>query len=287
MLKNSLPNSPVGVPGLLLGGGVSYFANRRGWAADHVLNYEVVTADGQVLNVNAQSHADLYWALKGGGQANYGIVTRFDLEVFPLIDIYGGFIVQDSAHIHQLVQAIASYVGVGGGSFDPNVAIVPSLEFAADNRTITGVTRLFYNSSSDPAPRALQNFTSIPVSVPSTVSQRTVESFINETIVAGTRGSRQVFRAGSLKSTPDAVNIIANAYLAAVPSLNNISGCLVTMSFQELPQEFVQAAKDNGPDAIDLDPSNGGIMSMSTLPFPCILRLPVQHRTNAFPLFSP
>ena len=228
-----------------------------------MLNYEVVTANGQVLNVNAQSHADLYWALKGGGQANYGIVTRFDLEVFPLIDIYGGTIVQDPAHVPQLVQAIASYVGVGGGSFDPNVAIVPSLEFAADNRTVTGVTRLFYNSSSDPAPRALQNFTNIPVSIPSTVSQRTVESFVNETIVAGTRGSRQVFRAGSLKSTPAAVNIIANTYLAAVPTLKNISGCLVTMSFQELPQAFVQAAQDNGPDAIDLDPSDGGTMSMS------------------------
>ncbi len=245
----------------MLGGGVSYFANTRGWAADHVFNYEVVTADGQILDVNAKSHPDLFWALKGGGQSNYGIVTRFDLEVFPLVDIYAGFIVQTPAYVKQLVQAVASYVAVGGGSFDPNVAIAPTLEFAADTRAVTGVSTLFYNSSSDPAPKALENFTSIPVAAPSTVSERTLTSFINETIVTGTRGSRQLFRAGSLKSTPEAVNLIAETYLSMVPSLKNISGCLVTLGYQGLSQAFVQATQDNGPDAIGLNPSDGAIMS--------------------------
>lgn len=262
----------------MLGGGVNYFANRRGWAADHVLNYEVVTANAQVLNVNAQSHPDLFWALKGGGQSNYGIITRFDLEVFPLVDVYAGFIIQAPSYVNQLVQAVASYVAIGGGSFDPNVAIVPTLEFAADSRLVTGVSTVFYNSSSDPAPKALENFTSIPVAVPSTVSERSFTSFVNETISTGTRGSRQLFRAGSLKSTPEAVNIIASTYLATVPSLKNISGCLLTLSYQELSQAFVQATQDSGPDAIDLDPSEGAIMSM-----PC----PFSTFPNLFPLNDP
>ena len=266
------PISPVGVPGLLLGGGVSYFANRRGWAADHVLNYEIVTADGQVLNVNAQSNSDLFWALKGAGQSNYGIVTRFDLEVFPIGNVYAGFIIQAPAFVKQLVQAVASYVAVGGGSLDPNVAVVPTLEFAADARTTTGLSRALYNSSSDPAPKALENFTSIPVAGPSTVSERSLPSYINETIAAGTRGSRQLFRGGSLKSTPEAVHLIADTYNSLVPTLKNISGCLVTLSFQELSQSFVQATHDNGPDAIGLDPANGAIMSNSPNPFPLFTR---------------
>lgn len=298
-LQGSL-NSPVGVPGLLLGGGISYFANSRGWAADHVLNYEVVTADGQVLNVNAKSHSDIFWALKGGGQSNYGIVTRFDLEVFPIGNVYAGFINQAPAYVKQLVQAVASYVAVGGGSLDPNVAVVPTLEFAADTRITTGVSILFYNSSSDTAPKALQNFTSIPVAVPSTVHQRTFPDYVNETIITGTRGSSQLFRAGSLKSTPAAVNIIADTYNSLVPSIKNISGCLVTLSFQELSQSFVQATHDNGPDAIGLDPSNGAIMSKSlpsslfprpsfdppqslhtnTISLPCRLILRIRHRRH-------
>ena len=262
----------------MLGGGVSYFANKRGWAADHVINYEIVTADGRVLNVNRKSYPDLFWALKGGGQTNYGIVTHFDLEVFPISDVYAGFIIQAPAQVKQLIEAVASHVAIGGGSFDPNVAVVPTLEFAADARTITGVTALFYNSSSDPAPKALENFTTIPVAVPSTVSERTLPSYINETIAAGTRGTRQLFRAGSLKSTPEAVTLIADTYQAAVPFLKNITGCLITLSFQELSQAFVQAAHDNGPDAIDLDPSDGAIMS-TCAPIPCLTSLPPLHHS--------
>jgi hypothetical protein len=57
-----------------LGGGISYFSQQRGWAANNIVNYEVVTASSKVIQVNAQSHSDLFWALKGGSN-NFGIVT--------------------------------------------------------------------------------------------------------------------------------------------------------------------------------------------------------------------
>ena len=57
----------VGVGGLLLGGGVSFLSAQFGFACDNVLNYEVVLADGSIVNANATSNTDLFWALKGGG----------------------------------------------------------------------------------------------------------------------------------------------------------------------------------------------------------------------------
>lgn len=72
----------VGVGGFLLGGGTSFFSGSKGFGCDNVVNYEVVLADGSVVNANASSHPDLWKALKGGG-GNLGIVTRFDLETFP------------------------------------------------------------------------------------------------------------------------------------------------------------------------------------------------------------
>lgn len=69
----------IGVGGLTLGGGVSFFSGEYGWACDNVYNYQVVTADGQIVDVNYDSeYSDLYWALRGGGN-NFGLVTRFDL----------------------------------------------------------------------------------------------------------------------------------------------------------------------------------------------------------------
>lgn len=81
--------SPVGVPGLLLAGGVSFHGNQRGWAADNVIEYEVVSANGEILSVTANSYPDLFWALKGGS-SNFAIVTRFKLRTFPSDKVLAG-----------------------------------------------------------------------------------------------------------------------------------------------------------------------------------------------------
>ena len=81
--------APVGVSGLTLGGGISHFASRLGWACDNVASFELVTASGLIVNVNAKSYPDLYWALRGGGN-NFGIVTNFKLNAFPLGQMWGG-----------------------------------------------------------------------------------------------------------------------------------------------------------------------------------------------------
>ncbi|KAL8968401.1 MAG: hypothetical protein Q9197_004902 [Variospora fuerteventurae] len=73
--------SNVGVAGFITGGGMSFFAPRYGFVCDQVQNFEVALADGQIVNANATSRADLWFALKGGSN-NFGIVTRFDLKAF-------------------------------------------------------------------------------------------------------------------------------------------------------------------------------------------------------------
>ncbi|GAB1318345.1 hypothetical protein MFIFM68171_08555 [Madurella fahalii] len=74
----------VGVAGFLLGGGMGAFPNLHGFGADGIKNAEVVLADGRVVNANAKENSDLYRAIKGGS-SNFGIVTRFDLQTYPLI----------------------------------------------------------------------------------------------------------------------------------------------------------------------------------------------------------
>lgn len=182
-------NSPVGVGGLLLGGGLSYFGSTRGWAADHVVNYEVVTADSQILQVNAQSRPDLFWALKGGA-GNFAIVTRYDLELFPRSDVWAGFINQDQSNADGLVQAVADFVDpTNGGVLDPNTAIDASLFYSTETKIISGSTSLFYNGSVKSTPPALKGFTAVP-STSSTVAPRTFSNWLNETTVFGKSSSR-------------------------------------------------------------------------------------------------
>jgi FAD/FMN-containing dehydrogenase len=80
----------VGVAGLTLGGGFGSFSKGYGTAAASLLEAEIVTADGAVRVVNSHRHPDLFWALKGGGQSAFGVVTRLTLKTHPLADTAGG-----------------------------------------------------------------------------------------------------------------------------------------------------------------------------------------------------
>lgn len=79
----------VGVGGLTLGGGVGWMVRAWGLAVDQVIGAQLVTASGEVVEVAADEHPDLFWAIRGGG-GNFGIVTRFDFEAHRLPGIVFG-----------------------------------------------------------------------------------------------------------------------------------------------------------------------------------------------------
>jgi FAD/FMN-containing dehydrogenase len=91
-LATGLGDTPtVGLGGITLAGGIGFLVRRNGLAIDDLLAAEVVTADGELLEVDEESHADLFWALRGGG-GNFGVASRLRLRLHEIDEVVGGML---------------------------------------------------------------------------------------------------------------------------------------------------------------------------------------------------
>jgi FAD/FMN-containing dehydrogenase len=92
-LATGFGDSPsVGVGGITLGGGVGFLVRKYGLTIDALLAADIVTAAGEVLRVDEESHPDLFWAIRGGG-GNFGVATRFRFRLHGVPAIVGGILI--------------------------------------------------------------------------------------------------------------------------------------------------------------------------------------------------
>jgi FAD/FMN-containing dehydrogenase len=121
----------VGIGGITLGGGVGLLSRKLGLTVDSLLAAEVVTADGETLLVDASSHPDLFWALRGGG-GNFGVATRFRFRLYPVGTVVAGMLVLPAT-----AETVARFVAEAEAAPEDlttiaNVMNCPPLPFVAE-----------------------------------------------------------------------------------------------------------------------------------------------------------
>jgi FAD/FMN-containing dehydrogenase len=149
----------VGIGGITLGGGVGFLVRKLGLTIDSLLAAEVVTADGQVLQVDGERHPELFWALRGGG-GNFGVATRFQFRLHEVPSIVGGMLLLPaSAEVVEgfMAAAEAAPEELSGIA---NVMVAPPMPFlpeAAHGQLIV-LAILCYAGDAEAGERALAPF---------------------------------------------------------------------------------------------------------------------------------
>jgi FAD/FMN-containing dehydrogenase len=101
-------SSSVGVGGLTLGGGISYFSPEHGLICDNVLEFEVVLADGRIVTASKTSNPDLFTVLRGGNN-NFGVVTAFKFQTFDYNGMWGGLVIYPNTTIQAQFKALINF----------------------------------------------------------------------------------------------------------------------------------------------------------------------------------
>ena len=121
----------VGIGGITLGGGVGFLVRKHGLTIDSLLAADIVTADGEVRRVDAESDPDLFWAIRGGGR-NFGVVTRFKFRLHELPGVVGGILVLPAN-----AETVAGFIAASEEAPDElstiaNVMSCPPMPFVAE-----------------------------------------------------------------------------------------------------------------------------------------------------------
>ncbi|KAF2688556.1 FAD linked oxidase-like protein [Lentithecium fluviatile CBS 122367] len=238
----------VGVAGVILGGGFFHFSGEHGLAADNVKNFEVVLADGRIVNANAAENSDLFWALKGGG-SNFGIVTKFDLYTIPVHDIWYSVSIYTPDQAYACIDAFTEWQKKGSSDLKSTVAMIIGLE------TIT--LGLLYSKTST-SPAAFEPFNKITpavVAVPPT--NGTVLSLTQ--ILASTSSSvpmRHDYRGISSGVDAQLYKDVYKVWKEKATTVHASTGANMTFVLQPIPAGLTRASKAKGGNPMGIPEKN-------------------------------
>ncbi|KAK5632853.1 hypothetical protein RRF57_008568 [Xylaria bambusicola] len=263
----------VGVGGLTLGSGLSYLSDLYGLACDNVVNFEVVLADGSIVNANKHSHADLWWALKGGAnnfgkpyrpagiggdeqlqtpltRAPTGIVTRFTLITYPTGLVWGGYRVYTLDAIPALFDALLAYQSVAVK--DPYANLM--MQAFPLNGTLGVLLNMVYNKPVE-NPVAFKPFYDIPA-IADTVHIQPMTDFLASQVPPSL--PRLNWYATSFKTDATLFETVEEIVTTSpeLDTIRNLTAGSIAVGWQPISASAVQAGHARGGNALGLADTN-------------------------------
>ncbi|KAL9050649.1 MAG: hypothetical protein Q9162_006508 [Coniocarpon cinnabarinum] len=234
-------NSNVGVGGLLLGGGISFYSPQVGFACSNIIEYEIVLSDGSISRASASENSDLWKALKGGS-SNFGIVTRFIVNTFPAPKVWGGYLYAIPSKAPQFVEAVHKLAAVT--PYDEHAA-GPMMAFGyVSALRCSAIGAYIIYAKPQKWPSCYNAFTSIG-RLWSTVKVRTLTDATNEQNAVAPSGLRQFWMTTTVKNDLETLHGAYNIYRDSIDAIRYVKGITYNFVFQVLRHETIAKGTAN------------------------------------------
>ncbi|KAI8229726.1 hypothetical protein K4K55_006923 [Colletotrichum sp. SAR 10_96] len=248
--------SSIGLGGFLLGGGQGDLGGKLGFAMDNVLEYEIVLANGTITTACPTTNPDLYWALRGGGGNNFGIVTAFTLRAVPETPIWAAttrFPDNQTAAVTEELDKLVTASGV-----DPNVNFYTDYRIApATGEFVYTVQQRYLNATASPA--AYDGLNAVPYL--SRTGNLTSPNFASDVAY----GVRHIFVSLSWHSSPAMLQRAASIFKTEALKVQNVSGLTAGMDSQPITLSALRIAKERGGNAFGLSGDKAILENLITI----------------------
>lgn len=260
-----------GVGGLALAGGLSFFSSREGFICDNVINFEVVLASGKIVNANASENADLWRALRGGGN-NLGVVTRFDLRTFPQGPFWGGAVLYFPPSFPDQVDALVSELNKPDASDETHLML--SIGYSASYMQLGGtlcMNQVYHTgpraAEDDGAPAVLDSFVKVSPQVEQLNSVRslTLKDAAGEQAAQSADGVRCAYMNTTVRADAATLNAASEAYLDAIEPLKVCEGITCSLTLQPYSASLLRTSEALGGNVLGLRAEDGPLVSILAL----------------------
>ncbi|KLJ05592.1 hypothetical protein EMPG_10925 [Blastomyces silverae] len=228
----------VGVGGHILGGGISPLSNLYGWACNNIINYEIIGAHGGILNVDAE-RPEMFFALCGGGN-NFGIVTRFTVNIYPQGPMWQGL---RGFSMDQKRVVLDAYVNLGRNiNKDPRSSNY--LTAFTVTRDAERISVYLENADGMPYPSIFDEVKAIPAVFTTSKVQYMSEitKALGNEVLSGLRNTHWTY---TFKLDAWLVGFVTDTFLAAIQPLRDITGIIADCRFQTVTDPMLSHMKGN------------------------------------------
>ncbi|QPC78028.1 hypothetical protein HYE68_008780 [Fusarium pseudograminearum] len=248
----------VGVGGLLTGGGISFLSSQYGLAADNIVSWEMVNANGTIVNIDAEKQPELAVALRGSG-GQFGIVTKFTIKAYPIGKVWGGLRTYDDSKTDELYQAMHKFIPYNNE--DPKAAIITT------SLILTGGSRInlmfyFYDGEKPPTTGPFADFLKIKSTLDTTKTQTYPELLKSNGAGVSLLNSRISFRTATIPYFPkDSTvykQITAKMHEITLGYFKRLRGLAsqCSVDFQPMPAAIGKHTEERGGNAIGFTASD-------------------------------